>query len=224
MAPSAIILAFEGVLCDPENHQIVAWQRTLSILGWQLSEAEARLSVELHDLEFLRMLFEKHGVPDADLEAWIRRKQKLAVSLFRDAPRFYPGARELIEALTTRARLVLVSDTWRENVTAALKAAGLERGFELILAQDEGSSATSVLQRRQDALDQLAIPPSLVRAVEGTPAGASASQVVGIPCVAIGHMRDFGDWVGNATYVSGLLPIQGLLSQLGFEPPSRPDR
>jgi HAD superfamily hydrolase (TIGR01509 family) len=217
MAPAAVLFDFDGVIADTENHHIAAWQRTLLSLGWHVSDEVAARSAEVDDREFLRDLFSAHGVDDGDIEGWVRKKQTLTISLLRDAPRIFPGVAELVESLHGRARLAIVSGTWRENVEAVLEAVGLSRAFEWIIAKEDVHSVKPDPEAYRLALSRLKLSASAAVAIEDSPSGLASAAAAGIPCVALGHRREFGEWVGDAIYFSGLEPVSGLLKRIGFD-------
>src|SRR6516165_4379703 len=99
MPVQAVLLDFDGVIADTENHHIAAWQRTLMALGWQVPDEVAARSAEVDDREFLRELFADQGIADGDIEGWVRKKQRLTIALIRDTPRIYPGVIELVDGL-----------------------------------------------------------------------------------------------------------------------------
>src|SRR5262249_54148525 len=156
---------------------------------------------------FLTDLFTEREIPVDKVDEWVDRKQALTVELLRYAPRVYPGVVELVGALRGRARLAVVSGTWRENVEAVLTAAGLADAFGLIVAKED------VARRKPDpaayalALKKLRLSAKSVMAIEDSPSGLSATRGAGIRSIALGHRRAFGDWVGDAAYVERLKPI-----------------
>ena len=77
MAPRAVLLDFDGVIADTENHHIAAWQRTLAALGWQVPDEVAARSAEVDDREFLRDLLAVQQITDGDIDGWVRKKQVL---------------------------------------------------------------------------------------------------------------------------------------------------
>jgi beta-phosphoglucomutase len=214
MPPRAVLFDFDGVIADTENHHIAAWQRTLLALGWEIPDEEAARSAEVDDREFLRVLFAARRVERADIEGWTRKKQKLTVELLRDAPRIYPGVIELIGNLRGRVRLAVVSGTWRENVEAVLANPSLAGEFELIVGKEDVKAVKPHPEAYLLALRKLGIGPSEAVAIEDSPSGITAARVAGIPSVAVGHRREFGHWVGDSVYFTGLEPVSGLLRHL----------
>ena len=217
MPPRAILFDFDGVIADTENHHVTAWQRTLSFMGLQIADEEAVRSAEVDDREFLTELFTAREIPVDKVDDWVDRKQALTVELIRYAPRVYPGVVALVGALRGRARLAVVSGTWRPNVHAILDASGLADAFNLIVAKED------VARRKPDpeayilALKKLRLSAQSTAAIEDSPSGLSAARAAGIRRrIALGHRRPFGDWAEDAAFLDGLEPIEKVLEQLGF--------
>ena len=217
MAPRAILFDFDGVIADTENHHIAAWQRTLAALGWQVPDEVAARSAEEDDREFLSNLLAAQDITDGDVEGWVRKKQVLTVRMLRDAPRVYPGVQELIQTLRGRVRLAVVSGTWRENVEAVLSASGLLAAFDVIIGKEDVAAVKPDPEAYILALSRLEFSAGETVAIEDSPTGLAAARAAGIPGIAVGHRREFGDWVGDSTYFSGLVPVSGLLRHLGLE-------
>ena len=49
MHPRAVLFDFDGVIADTENVHIVAWQRTLDRMGWELTDEAAAVAAEVDD-------------------------------------------------------------------------------------------------------------------------------------------------------------------------------
>src|SRR3954469_18639961 len=206
MAPSAVLFDFDGVIADTENHHIAAWQRTLMALGWQVPDEVAARSAEVDDREFLRELFASQGIDDGDVEGWVRKKQALTIRLIRDAPRIYPGVIDLVAQLRGRVRLGVVSGTWRENIDAVLGSSVLRGAFEFVIGKEDVAAVKPDPEAYRLAIGRLAIEPGAAVAIEDSPTGVVAASAAGIPCIAVGHRREFGEWVGDSPYFSGLEP------------------
>jgi HAD superfamily hydrolase (TIGR01509 family) len=216
MPPKAILFDFDGVIADTDNHQIAAWQRTLAVMGWQVADDVAALSTELDDRLFLAGLFAERGIADGRIDAWVRKKQALAVQLLSDAPSLFPGVIELIHELQGSVRLAVVSNSWRENITTVLAATGLFDSFDLILAKEDVATGKPAPDAFELALKRLRLAPKSTVAVEDSPAGLASARAAGIRPIAVGHRRPVGEWVGDATYISGFEPARGLLQHLGL--------
>jgi HAD superfamily hydrolase (TIGR01509 family) len=217
MPPHAVLFDFDGVIADTENHHIVAWQRTLLALGWQVPDDVAARSAEVDDRQFLRELFQTQGINDGDVDGWVLKKQELTVRLLRDTPRIYPGVIDLIKSLATRARVAVVSGTWRENIEAVLEASGCAKHFDLIVSKEDVQAAKPDPESYLLALRRLQVDAGCAVALEDSPSGLAAATAAGLSCVAVGHRREFGPWVGDAVYVTGLEPASGLLRHLKLD-------
>ena len=68
----------------------------------------------------------------------------------------------------------------------------------------------------QLALKRLRLVAKSTVALEDSPAGLAAARAAGIRAIAVGHRHPFGEWVGDATYISGFEPAHGLLQHLGL--------
>jgi HAD superfamily hydrolase (TIGR01509 family) len=216
MPARALLFDFDGVIADTENHHIAAWQRTLCALGWHVPDEVAARSAEVDDQDFLRELFASQQIDGGDIDGWVRKKQSLTVSLLRDAPRIYPGVVELVGRLRGRMRLAVVTGTWRQNVEAVLTASGLAGSFELIVGKEDVGRVKPDPEAYLLALRRLECSCSQAVAIEDSPSGLAAATAAGIPCIALGHRREFGEWVGGAVYFSGLEPVSGLLKYMGL--------
>ena len=217
MALRAVLLDFDGVIADTENHHIAAWQRTLAALGWQVPDEVAARSADVDDREFLRDLLAAQQITDGDIDGWVRKKQALTISMLRDAPRIYPGVQELVRQLRGRVRLAVVAGTWRENIEVVLSTSGLLAAFELIVGKEDVRSVKPDPEAYLLALSRLGLSAGETVAIEDSPTGLAAARAAGIPGIAVGHRREFGGWVGDSTYFSGLEPVSGLLRYLGLK-------
>lgn len=216
MPPIAVLFDFDGVIADTENYHVAAWQRTLIRMGWELADEAAAPSAEMDDRAFAAELFAARGLDEADVEGWVRKKQDLTVQMIRLHPRIYLGVAELFRALSGRARLAVVSTTWRENVEAFLDAAGLADAVELIVAKEDQAAPKPAPDAYLLALERLGVAPADAIAVEHSPEGLAAASAAGLPRLAVGHRREHGDWIGEARFVPSFEDLAEVLEQLGF--------
>jgi beta-phosphoglucomutase len=217
MTPKAVLFDFDGVIADTENVHVTAWQRTMSRLGWELTDEAATRSAEIDDRAFLAELFAGQKIEDGDLDGWLRHKQELAESLLADAPRIYPGVVPLVEALRSKGiRLAVVTTTWRRNVEVVLDAAKLADAFELIIAKEDVAAFKPAPDGYRLALERLRLKASEAVAIEDSPSGLEAARGAGIRVVAVGHRRPAGDWAGDHPYLATLTPVDTALDSIGI--------
>ena len=217
MPPRALLLDFDGVIADTENIHIAAWQRTFARLGWELSDEACTRAVEIDDRDFLSEVFAQKKITEGDVEGWVRAKQTLTRAMLADSPRVYPGVAALVRAAGSRARLAVVSTTWRENVETVVAAAGLAAAFATIVAKEDVQDPKPAPECYRLALERLGVPAGAAVALEDSPTGLAAARAAGIRVVAVGHRRPPGEWSGDAPVLADLNETEQALRVLGFE-------
>ncbi len=219
MRPLAVLFDFDGVIADTENVHVAAWERTFALLGWDVPPEDCARAAEVDDRAFLSGIFHSRGIDGGDLDGWLARKQRLTLEMLRDFPRVYPGVAELVGALRGRARLGVVSTTWRANIDEVLGASGLADAFELIVAKEDVSAMKPDPAAYQLALSRMKLKSSRVAALEDSATGLTAALAAGLRCVAVGHRRVEGDWSAEATFLANLGRTEDALRALGFPRP-----
>ena len=214
MPLKAVLFDFDGVIAETENHHVAAWQRTLGAMGWQVPDEIAARAAEVNDREFLSDLFTLRGVPVDQVDEWVRRKQVLTVNCCRPRRASIRGWSSWSETLRGKVRLAVVSGTWRENIQAVLEAAGLADAFETIVGKEDVTARKPAPEAYQLALKRLRLSARSAVALEDSPTGMASARAAGLRVIAVGHRRPFGDWVGDAAYISGFEPAEGLLEHL----------
>lgn len=217
MLPRAVLFDFDGVIADTENVHIVAWQRTLDRMGWELTDEAAAAAAEVDDRQFLFDLFAERRIVKADHDGWLRLKQDFTESMLADNPGVYPGVVPLVEALRERgARLGIVTTTWRRNVEIVLEAAGLTDAFMAIVAKEDAPRPKPDPIGYTLACMGLRLGPDSAAALEDSPTGLAAARKAKIKCVAVGHRRPKGDWCARRRYLPDLTSTRDALKALGF--------
>lgn len=214
--PRAVLLDFDGVLADTENVHVVAWERTFSTLGWTLPPDEAARAAEVDDRVFLVELFTKRELDPGmlDVEAWVRRKQTVAVALLRESPRLYPGVAELVETLRGKTKLAVVTTTWRENVDAVLDGTGLSDAFQLFIGKEDVRAVKPDPEPYKLALKRLRVAAGSAVALEDSPTGIDSAVACGVRTLAIGHRRPQGEWCRECAFLPGFDDLDSVLDHL----------
>jgi HAD superfamily hydrolase (TIGR01509 family) len=216
MPLKAVLFDFDGVIAETENHHVVAWQRVLSVMGWQVPDEIAVRAAEVDDRDFVSNLFTLRGMPVDQVDQWVRRKQLLTVDLLRNAPRLYPGVVDVVRSLRPKVRLAVVSGTWRENIQVVLESTGLADAFEVIVGKQDVSAQKPAPEAYHVALKRLRLSARSAVAVEDSPTGLSAARGAGLRVIAVGHRHPAGEWSGEAPFIPGFEPAAGLLAHLGL--------
>jgi beta-phosphoglucomutase len=218
MSPTAVLFDFDGVIADTENVHIAAWQRTLLRMGWELTDEAAATSAEIDDRAFLSQVFEARGLEAPDLDGWLQLKSDLAAGLLADAPRVYPGVKQLVSALRAAGiRLGVVTTTLKRNVDVVLGSQGLTGAFEFVIGKDDISTLKPAPDAYFLALIKLRLAAGKVVVLEDSPTGLRAASAAGIKCVAIGHRRPEGEWSAGHSFLGGFLPTSEALGAIGVE-------
>jgi beta-phosphoglucomutase len=217
MPPRALLFDFDGVLADTENIHVAAWQRTFEALGWEVPDEVCARAAEIDDRVFLADVFAQQKVEGGDLDGWVRRKQVLTASLLADSPRVYPGVIDLIGRVRDRARLAVVSGTWRENIEAVLRSAGLRDAFAHVVGKEDVVAVKPDPECYRLALSRLGLKPAQAVALEDSASGMTAARGAGIRTLAVGHRLPQGEWSGDSPYVPDLTRTDAVLALLGLK-------
>jgi beta-phosphoglucomutase len=217
MPPRALLFDFDGVIADTENIHIAAWQRTFLAMGWEEPEAVCVRAAEIDDRAFLAEVFARRKIEGGDVAGWVARKQTLTLAMLADSPRVYPGVADLVRAVAGRARLAIVSTTWRANITAVLNAARLADAFELLVGKEDVTAIKPDPEGYRVALKRLGLDAKEAVALEDSPTGLAAARGAGLRTVAVGHRRPLGDWVGTADFIPDFTQTARVLKVLGLE-------
>jgi beta-phosphoglucomutase len=216
MPTRAVLFDFDGVIADTENVHVVAWQRTFGQMGWLESDESCARAAELDDRAFCAEVFSRRKLDGGDSEGWSRRKQELTARLMAESPRLYPGVAALVGLLRGRARLAVVTTTWRANVEALLGASGLLGAFEVVIGKEDVAAPKPDPEGYRLALRRLALPAAQAVALEDSPTGLAAALGAGIRVVAVGHRKPRGDWSGDAAFVPDLSDPAPILEAAGL--------
>ncbi len=216
MPPRALLFDFDGVIADTENIHIAAWERTFGDMGWTLAADACLRAAEVDDRTFLAEVFAGQGIDGGDVEGWVGRKQALTATLLAGSPRVYPGVVELIGRLHGRARLGIVSTTWRENIAVVLRAAGLAETFEVVIGKEDVKAAKPDPEGYRKALRRLKLKPAEALAIENSVSGQIAALHAGLRYLIVGHRAPPTGWAAGAPYLADFSDTAAALHALGF--------
>ena len=222
MPTRAVLFDFDGVIADTENVHVVAWQRTFGVMGWTEPDESCSRAAEVDDRAFAAEVFARRKLDGANVEGWVARKQELTLRLLADSPRIYRGVAALVERLAGRARLGVVTTTWRGNVEAVLGASGLAKAFEFVVAKEDVKATKPDPEAYRLALAKLGLSAGDVVALEDSATGLAAARGAGVRVVAVGHRKAKGEWAGDSDYVAGFSDLSRVLAAVGL--PDAPAR
>jgi HAD superfamily hydrolase (TIGR01509 family) len=214
--PGAVLFDFDGVIADTENVHVAAWERTFAAMGWTVSPETCVRAAEVDDRVFLAEVFARRKIVDGDIEGWVRRKQAVTVSILSGSPRLCQGAEVLVRRLRGKARLAVVSCTWRQNIETVLRTTGLESYFELAVVKEDVDRVKPDPAAYVTALERLGVEPMDAVALEDSATGMHSAHAAGVRCVVVGKGGEAPGWVGPAPYVPDLGDVDAVLRALAL--------
>jgi beta-phosphoglucomutase len=183
----AIFFDFDGVLIDSEPVHWACWREVLLPLGVSLEwEFYRDYCIGVDDREMLRMI-----AGDRDWhELWAKYPEKKA--LFRskmiDSPPFPASLRPLLERLSGKYKLAVVSSSSCQEIEPLMVTAGLRHYFATVVGGGD------VVQQKPDpepyllAASRLGVTRAVV--LEDSQAGMAAGRAAGFSVLQVVHPDD----------------------------------
>ena len=208
------VFDFDGVLVDSEPLHFAALRDSLAPEDIALGESEyAARYLAYSDREAIRLVLEDRGIPfDAiRIDAIALRKADLFGAGLAEIPLF-PGARELVRALSALVPIGIASGARRPEIEAILAAAGLREAFSVIVGAedvDRGKpdpqpylTAAAGLRRRAPQLE-----PADCVAFEDSMAGIASARAAGMTVVAVTNSYPAGRLTAAHQVVASLAEV-----------------
>jgi HAD superfamily hydrolase (TIGR01509 family) len=197
----AVLFDFNGVLVDDEPIHLEMFQRVLADEGMALPVAEYYdRYLGFDDRDCFAAVLQAAGEPAAAprVARLIARKASYYQERIRERGYpFFPGAAELVESLAAAGSMLgVVSGALREEVEGALRQAGLQRHFKVLVTAEDVAVGKPDPEGYRRALEGLnALPPLPARlihphevlAVEDSPAGLAAAVGAGLLTLGLAH-------------------------------------
>lgn len=180
----AIIFDFNGVIIDDEHLHYRAGAMVLDEIGIVFGEREyfgAFLGVADREL-FARLV---PGVEGEVLDDLVARKARAYTELLEQGYTIYPGAKELILALSQRLPLAIASGALRPEIEQVLRWEGLTACFAAVVSAEEVEACKPHPAPYLEAARRLGLAPETCLAIEDAPGGVRAAQAAGMKCVAV---------------------------------------
>ena len=190
----AVFFDFDGVLVDSEPLHYRALRESLLPEGIAIDEDDyAGTYVGYDDRETIRVALEIHGLPSPRerVETIVARKAAGFDALLADIP-FFPGARALVDALSLRVPVCIVSGARHGEIERIVRAGGLLERFTCIVGADDvrftkphPEPYLSALRRVQQRDAQIQAHDCLV--IEDSMPGVAAGLAAGMKVLAVTH-------------------------------------
>jgi beta-phosphoglucomutase len=191
-----VIFDFDGVLVNSEPLHYRALRDGLMPEGFALDEVEYLSYVGYHDREAIRMALERHELP-ATLErvdVVARRKAEAYQALLADVP-FFPGARELVNAVAAEVPIAIASGARRGEIEEILAASGMRSRFSAVVGAEDVRHRKPSPEPYLHAYRQLAaatpgLLPGHCLVVEDSVPGIVAGLAAGMRVLGVAHTFD----------------------------------
>jgi beta-phosphoglucomutase len=214
MMLAGVIFDFDGVIVDSEPLHYRAFQKILEPLGlgyrWETYVADY---LGFDDRDAFREAFRsrERALSDADLEPLIDRKARAFLEIIATGVRPYPGAVELITAISGRLPLAICSGALRSDILPVLAQFGLSDAFDVIVTADDVSASKPdpacyrlTVERLAVACPGRGIAPESCIVIEDTPGGIAAARGAGLAVVGVTTSYPADRLAGTARIVSSL--------------------
>lgn len=192
---AAVIFDFDGIIVDTEPIHYRAFQEVLAPLGLGYSwEEYVTHYIGFDDRDAFREAFRSTGKPidDETLRALIERKAAAFQGIISAGVNPYPGAVELIRAVSGNIPLALCSGALTSDILPILEQLDLAGAFDVMVTAEhvvaskpDPASYAMAVRRLREAFPDRGILPEKCLAIEDTPAGIASAAGAGIPVLAV---------------------------------------
>jgi beta-phosphoglucomutase len=182
----AVIFDWDGTLGDTRQVIVIAFQSALSEINCKVSDeyVERRIGIGAADTfrDILRSA--KKRFDEKLIQRLVERKSQLEIEL-TDQVKLFPGARELLEALQGKVKMVLASMNNRSVIIHLLKAKDLEKYFDAVLTAESISHSKPDPEIFLKAASNLKASPEKCVVVEDSIFGVKAAKSANMGCIAV---------------------------------------
>ena len=182
----AVIFDWDGTLGDTRQVIVIAFQKALSEINCKVSDEyiERRIGIGAADtfrdiLRSAEMRFDEKLI-----QRLVERKSQFEIEL-TDQVKLFPGARELLEALQGKVKMVLASMNNRSVIIHLLKAKDLEKYFDAVLTAESISHSKPDPEIFLKAASNLKARPEKCVVVEDSIFGVKAAKSANMGCIAV---------------------------------------
>lgn len=178
-----IIFDMDGLIVDSEPIQCRSYIEALS-----------KYNVDLKEQDFYEDWTVKgHGIKDfvgkenLDLDPNTIREEKRQIyhKKIKKELEIYPGAREIIEALSKKYPLAIATSSYRSDTEIVLDLFDLKKFFPIIITSDDISKGKPDPEQFLLASEGLSVAPENCLVLEDAEKGVKAADRANMKCIAI---------------------------------------
>lgn len=178
----------DGILVDTEPMFFEATRRTIKPLGVDLTQ-EWFIEENLKKNTNAFSLLKAKGATDEEINRHRSDRNLLYESMLREHVPVFDGVAEVLEILSNKYQLGVVSNSRRTTFDIIMKKSGLRKFFDFDLTNDDIGHGFGKPNPRPYllALERSGKDPSVCIAIEDNERGLTAAHRAGINCIAIPH-------------------------------------
>lgn len=181
MSLKAILWDNDGVLVDTERLYFKATAEILETVGYTLTHEDyIRISLTVG-----KSLFELADVDEETFERLRNERNALYSELLAEGNLTIPGARETLEALKDRVRMMVVTSSRRDHFQIIHRSTGFLPFFESVVDNEDYERSKPHPDPYLLGLERLGLSADACIAVEDSARGMSAAVAAGLRCVVV---------------------------------------
>jgi beta-phosphoglucomutase len=191
----AVIFDFDGIIVDTEPLHYRAFQETLIPLGMGYTwDDYVTYYMGFDDREAFAEVYKANGrvLNEEELVELINRKGAIFEEIIAVGIKPYPGAVELIKALSGEIPIALCSGALPSDIKPILKQLHISDAFDVIVtaaevaaSKPDPESYIRAVKELDSAFPDKNITPGDCLAIEDTPAGIASAKAAGISVLAV---------------------------------------
>ena len=182
----AAIFDWDGTLGDTRRVIVVSFQKAVSEINISVSNEYIERRIGIGAAETFRDILRSAKKPfdEKTIQRLVERKSEVEIEL-TDQVKLFPGARELLEKLQGKVKMGLASMNNHSVISHLLKAKGLEKHFDAVLAAESISHSKPDPEIFLKTADLLEAKPERCVVVEDSVFGVKAAKSADMSCVAV---------------------------------------
>ena len=211
--PAAVIFDCDGTLVDSEPLSRQAWERTLAVHGYRVSDDDYAGLIGLSYARVHGYFAERVGAALPGEEAFWPEYSGALFELIDTVLEPFEDAVETVRAMHARGIAVAVaSSSSRERLDRTLKRSALDGLFDVTVAGDEVARGKPAPDMFLEVARRLGVEPARCAVIEDSPPGVAAGLAAGMLTVAVARAPGDAAGLASAHVVLERLTAEAVLS------------
>jgi HAD superfamily hydrolase (TIGR01509 family) len=211
MSLQAILWDNDGVLVDTERLYFEASARILSEVGYDLTQASYVQSC----MTAGNSLLDLADVGQSERDILRDRRNALYSELIAVQDLTIPGAKETLEALKGRIRMMVVTSSRHDHFEIIHRSTLLLPYFEGVIDQDDYEQSKPHPEPYLTAMERMGLTAHECLVVEDSARGMASAIRAGLRCVVVpNHLTKDADFSGAYRVVESVSDVVGVVEEL----------